>query len=93
MRVRTVRYPLIIRTRREFFGGITFRVVPYSLRLGKEWMVIITIVCACGQHNIIPDERLESAVCSACGTALLRPAALKAQSAASSDLRIERQAS
>ena len=38
--------------------------------------MIITIVCACGQHNIIPDERLETAICNSCGTPLLRPEAL-----------------
>jgi ribosomal protein S27E len=55
--------------------------------------VIITIVCACGQHNIIPDERLETAVCSACGTALLRPAGLPAQRADTQSLNVDRRAS
>ena len=49
----------------------------------REFKVIITIVCACGQHNIIPDERMETATCSSCGTPLLRPDALNSKTAGS----------
>jgi hypothetical protein len=61
----------------------------------REFKVIITIVCACGQHNIIPDERLETAICSSCGTPLLRPAPLPSRAVRpkSETLTVDRRAS
>jgi hypothetical protein len=33
--------------------------------------VIITIVCHCGHHNLVPDEQLEVAHCLRCHRLLL----------------------
>ena len=35
--------------------------------------MIVTIICACGQHNAVPDEELERAICNGCHSPLLRP--------------------
>lgn len=35
----------------------------------------ITIVCVCGQHNLVFEHDLDTARCEACGTLLLKPAA------------------